>query len=174
MLDELEIAIWSPSLVYVKHEDGMYRDIASSLRVSETAQERWFSRPAQQMLRRAEQKLHTLFAVRSGDLETWQATTYPLGGQFYYHLDAGYWEDHHAGDRILTFLLYLTTPAKGGGTHFRALDVYVEAKAGRLLVWDNLFPDGGANHRMIHSSVPLLRGKKTTLISWQRQRRYRP
>jgi prolyl 4-hydroxylase len=173
-LDELEIAIWNPSLVYVKHGDGVYRDIFSPLRVSETAQERWFSAPMHAILRRTERRLQAMFGVAPAELESWQATTYPRGGTFYYHLDAGYWDGHHAGDRILTFLLYLTTPIKGGGTHFRALDVEVEAKAGRLLVWDNLFPDGRCNHRMIHSSVPLLQGKKTTLISWQRQKRYRP
>jgi hypothetical protein len=57
-------------------------------------------------------------------------------------LDAGYWDDHYAGDRILTFLLYLRTSLKGGGTYFRALDTYVDARAGRLLVWENLFPNG--------------------------------
>jgi prolyl 4-hydroxylase len=172
-LEELEVAVWRPSMVYVQHDDGQYRDIFSPLRVSETAQQRWFSDPMQRILDRVERRLGRLFGVEPAYLESWQATTYPFRGKFYYHLDAGYWEGHHAGDRILTFLLYLTTPARGGGTHFRALDTYVEARAGRLLVWDNLFPDGGANHRMIHSSVPLLGGKKTTLITWQRQERYR-
>jgi prolyl 4-hydroxylase len=173
-LDELECAVWRPSLVYVKHDDGIYRDIMSPLRVSETAQQRWFSDPLQRMLKGAERRLEKLFCIDASHLESWQATTYPHRGTFYYHLDAGYWEGHHAGDRILTFLLYLTTPLKGGGTHFRALDVHVEAKAGRLLVWDNLFGNGACNYGMIHSSVPLLKGKKTTLITWQRQRRYRP
>lgn len=172
--DELQLALWQPSLVYVKQGDGVYRDIASPLRVSQTAQERWFTTPLSALLRDIEGRLTNMFGVDGADLETWQATTYPRGGTFYYHLDAGYWDGHHAGDRILTFLLYLTTPRAGGGTHFRALDVLVPAKAGRLLVWDNLFPDGTCNHRMIHSSVPLDAGEKTTLISWQRQRRYRP
>ena len=84
-------------------------------------------------------------------------------GKFDYHLDVGYWGTHYAGERILTFLLYLNTPLKGGGTHFRALDVNVESKAGRLLVWDNLFPNGNSNHRMIHSATPLLKGKRLPL-----------
>lgn len=172
-LDELELAVWQPSMVYVRHDDGIYRDIMSPLRVSETAQQRWFGDPLKQLLERVEERIHDLFEVDPADLETWQATTYPYGGTFYYHLDAGYWDGHYAGDRILTFLVYLTTPRRGGGTRFRALDVDVPAKAGRLLVWNNLFPHGGADYTKIHSSMPLKLGAKTTLITWQRQKRYR-
>lgn len=171
-LEELEVAAWQPSLVYTKHDDGIYRDVSSPLRVSETAQQRWFPPKLEALILRVERRLEKVFGIDRAHLETWQATTYPRRGQFYYHLDAGYWEGHHAGDRILTFLVYLTTPERGGGTHFRALDRHVEARAGRLLVWNNLFPEGSCDHRMIHSSAPLLKGKKTTLITWQRQRRY--
>lgn len=173
VLEELEVALWQPSLIYRKQADGIYRNELSPLRVSETAPQDFFSNRLKGMLRRIEKRLQRLVDCEISNLETWQATNYPRKGKFYYHLDSGYWNGHHAGDRILSFLLYLNTPLKGGGTHFRALDVYVEARAGRLLVWDNLFPNGDCNHRMIHSSVPLLKGKKTTLVTWQRQKKFR-
>lgn len=173
ILEELEVAPWQPSLTYRKQTDGAYRNELSPLRVSETAYQDLFTAKLKAMLRRVEKRLQKLVDFDPAHLEYWQATNYPGKGEFYYHLDSGYWDDHYAGDRILTFLLYLNTPLKGGGTHFRALDVYVEARAGRLLVWDNLFPNGDCNHRMIHSSVPLLRGKKTTLVTWQRQKKFR-
>ncbi|MDQ3186009.1 MAG: 2OG-Fe(II) oxygenase [Pseudomonadota bacterium] len=173
ILEELDFALWWPSLTYMLQEDGARRNVLSPYRVSETAQQKWFSDELQAMAAGIEGRFETLFDLDVANLEYWQATNYPDNGGFYYHLDAGYWETHYAGDRILTLLLYLTTPREGGGTHFRALDVQVEAKAGRLVVWNNLFPNGNCNHRMIHSSMPLLEGKKTTLITWLRQKKFR-
>jgi prolyl 4-hydroxylase len=120
-----------------------------------------------------EDQLARSFELDVADLEWWQATRYPVGGMLGYHLDSGYWDDHYAGDRVATFLLYLTTPLEGGGTHFRALDVLVEAQAGRLLAWNNLFPDGRPNHSMIHAGTPVMAGDKVTLVTWQRQRPFR-
>ncbi len=173
ILEELEVVPWQPSLTYTRQETGQYKDVLTGFRVSETGYQDWFSDQLHSILRGLESRLQTLFPLDTANLELWQATNYPRNGKFDYHLDAGYWQDHRAGERMLTFLLYLTTPAKGGGTHFRALDVYVEARAGRLLVWQNLFPSGACDHRMIHSSVPLLKGRKTTLVTWLRQRQFR-
>lgn len=173
ILQELEFAVWRPSLTYMLQEDGTRRDVLSPLRVSETAQQKWFSDDLQEMLTLIEGRLQTLVDLEVANMEFWQATTYPNNGMFYYHLDAGYWDNHYAADRILTFLLYLTTPRKGGGTHFRALDKGIEAKSGRLVIWNNLFANGNCNHQMIHSSVPLLKGTKITLITWLRQKAFR-
>jgi prolyl 4-hydroxylase len=141
--------------------------------VSRTAHQEWFSEKLNGMLAVVETRLQKLFGATSSRLEQWQATDYNRGGKFDYHLDSGYWQNRYAGERILTFLLHLRTPVKGGGTHFRALDTYVEGKIGRLVVWENLFSNGECNYKMIHSSGPLRKGKKTTLVTWLRQRRYR-
>jgi hypothetical protein len=127
---------------YQRQADGSYLNRLTLFRVSGTAHEEWFSSELKAILRRVEKRLHRLFGADPAHLESWQATNYCRQGKFDYHLDAGYWDDHYAGDRILTFLLYLRTSLKGGGTYFRALDTYVDARAGRLLVWENLFPNG--------------------------------
>ena len=173
ILEELDVVLWQPSLTYRKQKNGTYQNVLSPFRVSGTAHQEWFSNELNAMLIRIEERLQKLFDLDIANLECWQATNYPQKGKFDYHLDAGYWSNHYAGERILTFLLYLNTPLKGGGTHFRALDVDVEARSGRLLVWNNLFPNGDCNYRMIHSATPLLRGKKTTLVTWQRQKKFR-
>lgn len=170
---ELDYAVWRPSLTYMAQADGIRRDVLSPLRVSQTAQQSLFTDELQEKLVELESRLGALVEMEASHLETWQATDYPIGGNFYYHMDSGYWDTHPAGERIHTFLLYLTTPAGGGGTHFRALGRRVRAKAGRLVIWNNLFPNGDSNHRMIHSSMPLLKGRKTTLVTWLRQKRFR-
>lgn len=173
ILDELDFALWRPSLTYMLQGDGTRRDVLSPYRTSKTAQQKWFSDELQEMIGAVERRLEALFGLEVARLEYWQGTDYPPDGGFYYHLDSGYWETHYAGDRILTLLLYLTTPLQGGGTRFRALDIEVRAEAGMLLVWNNLFPNGNCNHRMIHSSIPLQAGRKTTLITWLRQKKFR-
>jgi prolyl 4-hydroxylase len=173
ILEELRFALWRPSLTYMLQQDGTRRDVLSPYRVSKTAQQKWFSDELQVMVAKIERRFEEMFGLEKKNLEYWQGTDYPTGGSFYYHLDSGYWENHYAGDRILTLLLYLTTPAEGGGTHFRALDRTVEARTGRLLVWNNLFPNEKCNYRMIHSSVPLVEGRKTTLITWLRQKKFK-
>lgn len=173
LLFELLFALWRPSLTYMPHDDGVRRDVLSPLRVSETAQHRFFTDEMQEKISEIEDRLKRLIRFDTCNLESWQATDYPIGGNFYYHMDSGYWDSHYAGDRIYTFLLYLTTPAAGGGTDFRALGKRITAKAGRLVIWNNLFSNGDSNHRMIHSSMPLLEGKKTTLVTWLRQKKFR-
>lgn len=173
ILRELELVPWHSSLTYQQQVDGNRRNRLTGYRVSETAHQEWFTGRLNTMMRQIEKRLKTLFGTNREVLEYWQATNYFHNGKFDYHLDAGYWSSHYAGDRILSFLIYLNTPLKGGQTHFRALDVEVEAKAGRLLVWENLFPNGDCNHRMIHSARPLLKGQRTTLVTWQRQNKFR-
>lgn len=173
ILDELASAYWQPSLTYQKQPDGEYLNILTPFRVSDTAHQEWFSDELKAILNKVESHIQKRFGVAPSHLEHWQATDYCRNGKFDYHLDAGYWGKHYAGERLLTFLLYLNTPQKGGGTHFRAVDTYVDARAGRLLIWNNLFPDGECDCRMIHSATPLLKGKKTTLVTWQRQKEFR-
>jgi prolyl 4-hydroxylase len=173
ILEELEYALWRPSFTYVHPEsgDGEYR--VTDFRVSETAHQELFSDELLGYVGRVEASLQDKFGVDLSTLEYWQATRYRPGGHFDYHLDAGYWDDHYAGDRVRTFLLFLTTPKAGGGTDFRALDVLVEGVAGRLLVWDNLFFDGSPDYRMMHSGTPLIAGEKVTLVTWERQKTFR-
>ena len=173
ILDELRFTLWQPSLTYMLQEDGSRRNVLNSYRVSKTADQKWFSEDLEMLVTGIERRFESLFGLDAANLEHWQATDYPTSGSFYYHLDSGYWETHYSGERILTLLLYLTTPEVGGETHFRALDIQVAAQAGSLLVWNNLFPNGNCNYRMIHSSVPLIEGKKTTLITWLRQKKFR-
>lgn len=170
ILRELQFTLWRPSMAYQMQVDGSYRnELNRTFRVSETALEEWFTDELTTTIKEVEQRLQRMFEFDLSHLEAWQATSYARDGFVDYHVDAGYWDGHPDGDRILTFLIYLTTPRKGGNTHFRALDVEVTGKAGRLVVWNNLFPDGRSDHRMIHAGTPLLEGDKTTLVTWLRQ-----
>jgi hypothetical protein len=110
--------------------------------------------------------------VELSNLEPWQVTRYLCGEAYDYHLDCGCWRDQPSGERKRTIMLYLQKPESGGATHFRALNQTIEPLAGRLVVWYNLLLNGNCNHAMIHSSLPVWRGCKMILTTWEHQARF--
>jgi prolyl 4-hydroxylase len=173
VLEELEISFWRPSLVVRRNPKGLLRLHRSRRRVSESSSQEWFSPELLRELRRIETRLARLLGRPRERYETWQATRYDIGGKFDLHYDCGCWQNEPEGEREATVLIYLDSPSRGGGTCFPELGLEVEARAGRLLVWKNLLADGECDPRMIHSSLPLRRGRKTTLVTWIRQREIR-
>lgn len=166
--EELEFSFWHRSQVIKKVKDNQIESFQSPARTSETSAQEWFSDELLDFMGELETRLETLLNTSRQRFEYWQATRYSLNGLFDYHHDAGYWGEDQAGERQRTVLLYLDTPTRGGHTHFRALDVSVQAVAGRLLIWNNLLPTGCCNYGMIHASMPVLEGHKTTLVTWER------
>ncbi len=173
VLGELEFAFWQQSRVIRKVEDNTIHSFNSPIRTSETSAQEWFSDELLAFMGNLETRLEALLNTNRSRLEYWQATRYEPGGHFDYHHDAGYWDNDPAGERQHTILLYLNTPVQGGQTHFRAQDITVQAVAGRLLVWDNLLPTGHCNYGMIHASMPVIDGHKTTLVTWERLNSFR-
>ncbi|WP_020606799.1 2OG-Fe(II) oxygenase [Spirosoma spitsbergense] len=171
--EELEFAFWHRSAVIKKVENNQIESFHSASRTSETAAQEWFSDELLAFMGELETRLESLLGTSRQRFEYWQATHYDLNGQFDYHHDAGYWEEDPAGERQHTILIYLDTPAAGGQTHFRAQNIRVQAIAGRLLIWNNLLPTGHCNYGMIHASMPVLAGHKTTLITWERLKPFR-
>lgn len=170
VLEELEVAFWRGSSVVRRRRDGSLETCDSVRRVSETADEEWFSPRLRRELRKIEARVAAMLHVDVTRFEPWQATRYRRGGRFDFHLDAGYWAGDPAGDREKTVLVYLDTPGRGGATRFQELGLDVDARAGRLLTWDNLLADERSNARMLHAAAPVFRGVKTVLVTWIRQR----
>jgi prolyl 4-hydroxylase len=117
-------------------------------------------------------RLQGMLDIRPQNLEPWQITRYTKGQSFDFHLDCGCWGDDASGERKRTVMLYLEAPKSGGTTLFRALNVEVRPVVGRLLVWNNLLPNGNCNHAMVHAGLPVTDGSKTILTTWERERRY--
>ncbi|WP_462114834.1 2OG-Fe(II) oxygenase [Lysobacter xanthus] len=78
-----------------------------------------------------------------------------------------------AGNRRRTICAYLNTPPDGGATDFPDLDVRVEPKAGRAVVFDNLDAEGRAIPASLHAGLPVTRGEKWLATLWLRERPYR-
>jgi prolyl 4-hydroxylase len=173
ILHELQFSYWSPSTVLPGYPVAGVHGVRSPGRVSESTREEWFTPQLRRMVWHLQKKLSPFVSGLRSRRECWQATSYGKGGKFDYHYDCGRWTHDPAGDRSYTVLIYLNTPRRGGSTRFLAWDLDVKATAGRVLVWRNLTADGLPDRTMLHCSVPLSEGRKTVLVTWVRQRKFR-
>jgi len=72
-------------------------------------------------------------------------------------------------------LVYLNDVEEGGETGFdmaRPLGevIKIEPKKGRVVVFDNLKPDGTLNRRSRHAGLPVIKGEKWAFNLWLRER----
>jgi prolyl 4-hydroxylase len=75
------------------------------------------------------------------------------------------------GQRMATALVYLDDVTAGGETGFPRLDIQVQAKRGRLLVFHNCHPDSTVRHPdTLHEGCPVLVGTKWAFNLWFHER----
>lgn len=109
--------------------------------------------------------------------ENMQLIYYSLGQEYKPHFDAydlksdrGIRCTKNGGQRLVTALLYLNDVRKGGGTIFPKLDIIVEAKAGRALVFQNTLLNDSIRHPLsLHGGLPVEEGEKWAVNLWFRQ-----
>jgi len=76
-------------------------------------------------------------------------------GEFYHgHFDFAdnFLTDH----RLCTMLVYLNDleAEQGGATYFKDLNIAVQPKAGRAVIWTNMNPDGTTHMETVHAALP--------------------
>lgn len=74
------------------------------------------------------------------------------------------------GQRTWTAMLYLNPVEAGGVTRFKAIDKMVTPETGKLLVWNNLRPNGTPNPSTIHHAMKVRSGLKYVITQWFRER----
>ena len=114
--------------------------------------------------------------------EDYQVANYGLGGQYAPHLDSIGYHTHKGtaskvddrytkyyslvGDRLATFMVYLSNVDVGGGTVFPLLALRNSVFAGDALFWKNLYTDGRTDYQTIHGGCPVLIGSKWITNKW--------
>lgn len=86
----------------------------------------------------------------------------PGGADYYIHCAEG-------GQRSWTAMIYLNRPEEGGATRFKTIGKTIQPEAGKLLLWNNLLPDGSPNDATLHQGMKVRRGAKYILTQWYRE-----
>lgn len=112
--------------------------------------------------------------------ETLQGQRYGVGQEFKAHTDyfdplGVDWEKFCgvAGQRTWTAMIYLNEPGAGGATRFKVIDKTIHPETGKLLIWNNLNPDGSGNAATLHHGMKVRLGAKFVLTKWFRERPWR-
>lgn len=116
------------------------------------------------------------------DAEFYQVVNYGIGGHYVPHHDflqmktpSGHIPlnennefENKSGDRIATFMFYLTDVEAGGATVFPIIGVSIFPQKGSAAFWWNLKRNGEGDHLTRHGACPVLYGNKWVANKWFR------
>jgi len=121
-------------------------------------------------------RLSQLIGISETCGEPLQGQRYAPGQEFKAHTDtfnpggADYFLNcAEAGQRSWTAMLYLNEPEDGGATRFKSIAKTIQPETGKLILWNNLLPDGSPNDATLHQGMKVRRGTKYVLTQWYRQ-----
>nr|XP_045588769.1 prolyl 4-hydroxylase subunit alpha-3-like [Procambarus clarkii] len=112
-----------------------------------------------------------------------QVVNYGIGGHYNMHQDTlfkhfpeGRWNESMSytlesppGDRVATWVFYLTTVESGGRTGFERLGASVPAIKGAAAFWYNLKKNGDGDPLTTHGGCPVILGHKWIANKWIRE-----
>lgn len=129
------------------------------------------------LVRTIRERLSKLVGIPLGHAEPLQGQRYTVGQEFRPHTDTFnpdgadyYLHCAEAGQRSWTAMIYLNRPADGGATRFKVIGKTVQPETGKLLLWNNLRPDGSPNPATLHQGMKVRKGCKYVLTAWFRER----
>lgn len=110
-------------------------------------------------------KLEEATFVPKVNMEHFQLLKFEKGQGYYAHMDADVSERIlPCGPRILSVIIYLTDVTAGGETAFPNLNITVQPKKGRLLLFQNVAGDDpkfeAIDHKISHGGMPVEKGTK--------------
>ena len=85
-----------------------------------------------------------------------------------FYIDNGFELSNVGGDRILTFMLYLSNVDAGGNTIFPQPGISIKPVMGNALFWFNVGPQHQYDSNTIHLGCPVLHGNKWITTKWHR------
>ncbi|CAF0845543.1 unnamed protein product [Adineta ricciae] len=108
--------------------------------------------------------------------EDLQIANYGVGGHYEPHFDFARKSEKDAfsslgvGNRIATWLTYMTDVEQGGATVFPIVGGHLKPKKGSAAFWYNLYASGEGDYNTRHAACPVLIGNKWVANKWIHER----
>lgn len=142
-------------------------------RVSKSA---WLGAFEHPVVDKINQRIEDITGLDVTTAEDLQVANYGVGGQYEPHFDFGRkdepdaFEELGTGNRIATWLLYMSDVPAGGATVFTDVGASVKPKKGSAVFWFNLHASGDGDYRTRHAACPVLVGNKWVSNKWIHER----
>ncbi len=138
----------------------------------------WMAHNADNIFNNVVGRIAELVGYPLDNAESFQVIYYDVDQQYRRHCDAWKFDTSdksarcllRGGQRMVTALVYLNDVGAGGETRFTKLDINVNPKKGRLLLFHNCLKDSNVVHPLIeHAGMPVIKGEKYAFNLWFRQ-----
>ncbi|XP_036377018.1 prolyl 4-hydroxylase subunit alpha-1a isoform X1 [Megalops cyprinoides] len=155
------------------HDPQTGKLTTAQYRVSKSA---WLAAYEHPVVDKINQRIEDLTGLDVKTAEELQVANYGVGGQYEPHFDFGRKDEPDAfkelgtGNRIATWLFYMSDVPAGGATVFPEVGAAVWPKKGTAVFWYNLFPSGEGDYSTRHAACPVLVGNKWVSNKWIHER----
>uniref|UniRef100_A0A8C8E037 procollagen-proline 4-dioxygenase n=1 Tax=Oryzias sinensis TaxID=183150 RepID=A0A8C8E037_9TELE len=142
-------------------------------RVSKSA---WLEGEDDPVIDRVNQRIQDITGLTVETAELLQVANYGVGGQYEPHFDFSRKDEPDAfkrlgtGNRMATFLNYMSDVEAGGATVFPDFGASIWPRKGTAVFWYNLFRSGEGDYRTRHAACPVLVGSKWVSNKWIHER----
>ncbi|XP_076073308.1 prolyl 4-hydroxylase subunit alpha-2-like isoform X1 [Mytilus galloprovincialis] len=142
-------------------------------RVSKSA---WLRPDDDIVVQRVNRRISAVTKLEMDTAEDLQIANYGIGGHYEPHFDFARKEESNAfkglntGNRIATWLSYMSDVEAGGATVFPYIGVKIFPKRGMAAFWYNLYKNGDGIYDTRHAACPVLVGTKWVSNKWIHER----
>ncbi|RXG58866.1 Prolyl 4-hydroxylase subunit alpha-1 [Armadillidium vulgare] len=155
----------------------------ASYRISKSA---WLTSDESSYVANVNKRMEEITGLDLDTAEELQVANYGIGGHYEPHFDFARVSGENSnkfireekdafkslgtGNRIATFLFYMTDVEAGGATVFPRLELSLKPIKGAAAFWYNLYPNGEGDHLTRHAACPVLVGQKWVSNKWIHER----
>ncbi|XP_060096478.1 prolyl 4-hydroxylase subunit alpha-2 isoform X2 [Heteronotia binoei] len=143
----------------------------ASYRVSKSS---WLEEEDDPVVAKVNNRMEYITGLTTKTAELLQVANYGMGGQYEPHFDFSRRPFDSTlkteGNRLATFLNYMSDVEAGGATVFPDFGAAIWPKKGTAVFWYNLFRSGEGDYRTRHAACPVLVGCKWVSNKWFHER----
>lgn len=141
----------------------------ASYRISKSS---WLKNSDHSVVQQVSRRIEDIIGLTTETAEELQVVNYGIGGHYDTHFDFARKEETNAfknlgtGNRIATWMFYMSHVEAGGATVFPELGVTIWPEKGAAAFWYNLHPNGEGDMLTRHAACPVLVGSKWVSNKW--------